>query len=67
MFSLRIGTTLLAAGVLVGSATASAHATTEGFGVTIAEQPANSVLAALDQMVSFLFSFRHKIVLPFIS
>ena len=37
MFSLRIGLTLLAAGALVGSATASAHATPGGFDVTIAE------------------------------
>ena len=52
MFSLRIGLTLLAAGALVGSATASAHATPGGFDVTIAEQPANSVLAALPPSVN---------------
>lgn len=52
MLSLRTGLTVLAAGVMLASTTATAHANTDGFNVTIANQPANSVLAALPSSVS---------------
>lgn len=52
MFSLRIGLTLLAAGALVGSVATTSQAAPGGFDVTIAEQPANTVLAALPSSVN---------------
>lgn len=52
MLSLRTGVMLAAAGALVASTAAVANANTGGFNVTIANQPANSVLAALPSSVS---------------
>lgn len=57
VLSLRTGVMLAAAGALVASTAAVAHANTDspnagGFNVTIANQPANSVLAALPSSVS---------------
>lgn len=50
--SLRIGVMLAATGALVASMTVVGHANTGGFNVTIANQPANSVLAALPSRVT---------------
>ena len=52
VLSLRTGVTLAAAGALVASTAAIAQANPGGFNVTIANQPANSVLAALPSTVS---------------
>lgn len=52
VLSLRTGVIVAAAGALVASTAAVAHANTGGFSVTIANQPANSVLAALPSTAS---------------
>lgn len=52
MLSLRTGAIAAAAGALVASAAAVAHANPGGFNVTIANQQANSVLGALPSSVS---------------
>ena len=52
VLSLRTGVMLAAAGALLASTAATAQANPGGFTVTIANQPANSVLAALPSTVS---------------
>ncbi|MDA3022174.1 MAG: hypothetical protein O2943_05850 [Actinomycetota bacterium] len=52
MLSLRSGVILATAGALIASTAAAAGASTGGFNVTIADQPANSVLAALPSSVN---------------
>ena len=52
MRSLRTGAALVAAGALMASTVAAAQANPGGFDVTIADQPANSVLAALPSSVN---------------